>query len=252
MLGKPKYRAIAWGLCLSAGSCGIALAAPALSTQSGTLQSLTTPLVSGLLLTIGLLGILLEMQTLHGIAGLIALGALGLFFGSHVAAGDSGLLVVALALIGLLAILYELHVVPGHAAPGIFGGIALLLSILLAFGLPMFFIALQTVATAIVLTVVLFYLATLAWPENAWIKKITFTGAQGHDYVTSTDFSSLAGRSGIAGSYLRPAGVALIDGSRVDVLTQGEFIPQGTPVRVSRVEGARVFVEPERLSIDKE
>ncbi|MBV8491509.1 MAG: NfeD family protein, partial [Candidatus Eremiobacteraeota bacterium] len=34
-----------------------------------------------------------------------------------------------------------------------------------------------------------------------------------------------------------------IDGRRVDVLTEGEFIPQGTPVRVVRVEGARVFVE---------
>jgi membrane-bound serine protease (ClpP class) len=211
----------------------------------------TTPFVSGLLLTIGLLGLLLEMQTLHGVAGIIALAALALFFGAHVALGASAFVIV-LAIFGLLGILYELHVVPGHGAPGILGGIALLLSVLLAFGLPMFFIALQTVATAIVVTILLFYFATRAIPENAWMAKLTFAGAQGADYVTSADYSQFRGKIGIANSYLRPAGVALIDGQRVDVLTQGEFIPEGTPVRVTRVEGARVFVEPFALPSYKE
>lgn len=233
----------------------MALAAPAgadATTQSPLITMLTTPLVSGILLTIGLFGILLEMQTLHGIAGAIALFALALFFGSHVVAGTTSAFVIVLAFIGLLGILYELHVVPGHGAPGIIGGIALLLSILLAFGIPALFVALQTVATAIVLTIMLFYMATRAIPENAWIAKLTFAGAQGADYVTSTDFSALQGRSGVASSYLRPAGVALFDGMRVDVLTQGEFIPEGTPVRVTRVEGARIFVEPIALPSYKE
>jgi membrane-bound serine protease (ClpP class) len=43
---------------------------------------------------------------------------------------------------------------------------------------------------------------------------------------------------------LRPAGVATIGGRRVDVLTEGEFVNAGTPVRVTRVEGARIFVQP--------
>ena len=212
----------------------------------------TTPFVSGLLLTVGLLGLLLEMQTLHGIAGTIAVAALSLFFGAHVLAGASSGFVILLAVVGLFGNLYELHVVPGHGLPGVLGGGALLLSILLAFGLPMFFIALQTVATAIVLTVILFYLATRALPENAWIAKLTFAGVQGHEYVTSSDYSVLQGKVGTASSYLRPAGVALIDGHRVDVLTQGEFIPEGTPVRVTRVEGARIFVEPFALPSYKE
>jgi membrane-bound serine protease (ClpP class) len=89
-------------------------------------------------------------------------------------------------------------------------------------------------------------------PENAWMARLTFAGAQGPDYVTSSDYSSLRGQSGFAASYLRPAGVALIDGRRVDVLTQGEFIPEGTPIRVTRVEGARIFVEPVTLPSYKE
>jgi membrane-bound serine protease (ClpP class) len=44
---------------------------------------------------------------------------------------------------------------------------------------------------------------------------------------------------------LRPAGLATFDDRRVDVLSEGDFVPAGTPVRVTRVEGARIFVKPE-------
>ncbi|MBV9973074.1 MAG: nodulation protein NfeD [Candidatus Eremiobacteraeota bacterium] len=204
----------------------------------------TSPEVSGLLLTIGMLGLLIEMQTLHGIAGLVGVLAFALFFGTHVYAGFSNGLVIGLAVLGVFGILYELHVVPGHGAPGILGGIALLLAVLLAFGIPFFFVAIQTISTAIILTVAFFWLATRYWPENAFMKRLTFAAVQGPDYVTSRDLTFLRGLSGTASSFLRPAGVATIDGKRVDVLTEGDFIPAGTPVRVTRVEGARVFVEP--------
>jgi membrane-bound serine protease (ClpP class) len=212
----------------------------------------TNPAVSGLLLTLGLLGLLIEMQTLHGIAGVIGVGSLALFFGTHVYAGFSNGFVILLAVLGVLGILYELHIVPGHGAPGILGGIMLLAAVLLAFGIPFFIIALQTVATAIVLTVIVFWMVSRAMPENAWLSRLTFLGAQGAEYVASADHTQLRGQRGFAASYLRPAGVALIDGQRVDVLTQGEFIPEGTPIRVTRVEGARVFVEPIALPSYKE
>lgn len=212
----------------------------------------TNPEVSGLLLTIGLLGLLIEMQTLHGIAGLIGVSALTLFFGSHIYSGFSNAFVVVLALLGLIGILYELHVVPGHGVPGILGAIALLTAVLLAFGIPFFFIALQSISTAIILTIALFYAATKIWPENAWMNRLAFVSAQGPDYVTSRDHTALLGRTGSAVSFLRPAGVANIGGERVDVLTSGEFIASGTPVRVTRVEGARVFVEPVLLPGYKE
>lgn len=205
----------------------------------------TSPEVSGLLLTLGFLGLLIEMQTLHGIAGVIGIGSLALFFGSHLYAGFSNSFVLVLAVLGVIGILYELHIVPGHGLPGILGGMALIAAILLAFGIPFFFIAMQTLSTAIILTVIFFYLATRAFPQNAWIAKLTFAGAQGADYVASRDYSHLLGQSGVATSYLRPAGVASVGGTRVDVLTQGDFIPAGTPIRVTRVEGARVFVQPE-------
>ncbi len=204
----------------------------------------TDPVVSGLLLTLGMLGLLIEMQTLHGIAGVIGIGALALFFGSHVYAGFSNGFVVALAVLGLLGILWELHVVPGHGLPGILGAVALFVAVLWAFGLPFFLVGIETIATAIVLTVIVFTLTVRAVPQNAWAHRLALAAAQGPEYVASADHRDLRGRSGTAVSYLRPAGIASIDGRRVDVLTEGEFIAQGTPIRVVRVEGARIFVEP--------
>jgi len=204
----------------------------------------TDPAVSGLLLTLGMLGLLIEMQTLHGIAGVIGVGSLALFFGSHVYAGFSNGLVAVLAILGLFGILWELHVVPGHGIPGVLGVLALLLAVLFAFGLPFVFVGIETLATAIVLTVIAFTLVVRAVPENAWANRLALAAAQGPDYVANVDRSDLRGHAGTAASYLRPAGIATIDGRRVDVLTEGEFIAAGTPIRVVRVEGARVFVEP--------
>ncbi len=204
----------------------------------------TDPTVSGLLLSIGFLGLLIEMQTLHGIAGLIGASALALFFGTHVYAGFSNGLVIGLAVLGVIGIVLELHVLPGHGYAGILGVVALFASVVLAFGLPFVLVAVQSIAIAIVLTVGLFVLFTRMVPQNAFVARLTLAAAQGPDYVASEDHRPLLGRSGVAASYLRPAGVAAIDGQRVDVLTEGEFVAAGTAVVVTRVEGARIFVKP--------
>lgn len=205
----------------------------------------TDPTISGFLLTIGFLGLLIELQTLHGIAGAVGASSLALFFGTHVYAGFSNGLVVALALIGLLLILFELHVLPGHGIAGSLGAVILLGAVLLAFGVPFFVGALQALALSIVLTIAVFWLLQRVLPENAFMKRLMFAGAQGPDYVASLDHRHLLGTAGTALSYLRPAGVAMFGDARVDVLTEGDFVPAGTPVRVTRVEGARIFVRPE-------
>jgi membrane-bound serine protease (ClpP class) len=95
-----------------------------------------------------------------------------------------------------------------------------------------------------VLSILCFGIVARIHPENAFMRRLVFVGAQGPDYVASLDHHTLVGRDGIASSYLRPAGVATIDGQRVDVLTEGDFVPAGSAVTVTRVEGARIFVRP--------
>jgi membrane-bound serine protease (ClpP class) len=204
----------------------------------------TNPQISGILLALGFLGLLIEMQTLHGVAGTIGIGALALFFGTHIYAGFADGLVVALAVAGLLGILLELHVLPGHGIAGGFGLVALVAAIVLAFGSSFIFVAVQSLAVAIVLTAIAFAITTRIYPENAFVARLVFAGVQGPDYVAGGDHRDLLGQTGTASSYLRPAGVATIGGRRVDVLTEGEFVNAGTPVRVTRVEGARIFVQP--------
>lgn len=62
------------------------------------------------------------------------------------------------------------------------------------------------------------------------------------------EFESLRDARGIAATTLRPSGKATLNGERVDVVTRGELIERGRPVRVIRVEGNRVFVAEETNS----
>ncbi|TAM75517.1 nodulation protein NfeD [bacterium] len=205
----------------------------------------TDPVVSGMLLTIGFLGLLIEMQTLHGIAGLIGIVSLGLFFGSHVLAGFSNEVVVVLAVLGVLALLAELHVFPGHGLFGILGMLMLGAAVILAFGIAFVGVAIQALSMAIVATAILYVLATRIFPQNAFFRRIVFSGAQGPEYIASADYRGYDGAHGVALSDLRPSGVAELNGHRLDVLTEGDYVPAGSPIHVQRVEGGRIFVARE-------
>ena len=60
-----------------------------------------------------------------------------------------------------------------------------------------------------------------------------FSDKVGHDLV---------GKDGVAHSMLRPAGAAIIDGKRYDVVTRGELIDPKTRIRVIDVKGNRIVV----------
>ena len=57
-----------------------------------------------------------------------------------------------------------------------------------------------------------------------------------------TDRPALLHQTGTAFTQLRPAGTALINGQRVDVVTEGQLIERETPVHVVAVEGMRIVV----------
>lgn len=53
---------------------------------------------------------------------------------------------------------------------------------------------------------------------------------------------ALVGKTGVARTHLRPAGTALIDGERIDVVAEGERIDGGSRIEVTAVRGNRVVV----------
>jgi membrane-bound serine protease (ClpP class) len=65
--------------------------------------------------------------------------------------------------------------------------------------------------------------------------------AGGYDSAPVRD-ADLLGRVGRSTSPLRPAGIAEIDGERVDVVSEGELIETGATIVVCRVDGNRVVV----------
>ena len=61
--------------------------------------------------------------------------------------------------------------------------------------------------------------------------------------ASEAGLDELVSREGAAVTHLRPAGIAMFDDRRVDVVTQGELVDKGSRVRVIKVEGNRVVVE---------
>lgn len=65
----------------------------------------------------------------------------------------------------------------------------------------------------------------------------------GRDFKSYDDSQKpLVGKIGHAHSDLRPSGIALIEGQKVDVVSEAGFIEHGTPVKVMEVTGNRVVV----------
>jgi len=76
------------------------------------------------------------------------------------------------------------------------------------------------------------------------LKRISLAETQDSEAFTSVDNSldEIMGRSGVTKSALRPAGVALIDGRRVDVIASSGFIENGKLIKVVETSGNRVVV----------
>jgi len=57
------------------------------------------------------------------------------------------------------------------------------------------------------------------------------------------DYAAYVGKEGEAQTELRPAGMVLVEGKRIDVVTAGELVERGRRVRVVMVEGNRIVVK---------
>ena len=62
------------------------------------------------------------------------------------------------------------------------------------------------------------------------------------EHAEADDLAYFVDKKGVAVTVLRPAGMAEFDGVKLNVVSDGEFIPEGERVRVSRVEGNRIVV----------
>jgi membrane-bound serine protease (ClpP class) len=216
---------------------------------------LTHPVLSGLLLTFGVLGIFFELKMPGwGVSGSIGVVCLLLFFGGHYLAGLASALDLLLFAIGLILLALEIFVVPGFGLPGIAGLSCIFAGIYLAMvkrPVPEFSWDYQTLNTAM-LTILCMAVAVaigivIIWkmaPESRLKQLMVLSASEQADlgYTASENLEALVGQSGKSLTHLRPAGKALIGDEPIKVQSQGEFIEKNSAVTVVRVAGNKVFV----------
>ena len=148
-------------------------------------------------------------------------------------------LYATLVVVGLLLIGIEVFV-PGGII-GVFGAIALIAAVFTgfyAFGPQGGMIS----AVSIIVFGGLLLMLWLRWfPRTPMGKRLTLR-TDGSSFKAASEPTALEGHEGVAQSDLRPAGIAIIDGRRMDVVTEAGFIRNGTRIRVIKVEGSRVIV----------
>ena len=205
----------------------------------------TNPVVSPLLLSIGFLGLIIEFWTLGwGIAGSIGIISLSLFFGGHIIVGLAGLETIVLFIIGFLLILAEIFIIPGFGLAGIGGIAAILASIFLTFG--NITQATYSILIALGLSIIGFFLLIKYLPSTRTWRKFVLSTEQKKElgYIVGTkDLKRLTGKEGLAITPLRPSGIAEVDGKKLDVITQGEYIISNSKIKIISVEGNKIIVE---------
>ena len=147
---------------------------------------------------------------------------------------------VALILVGLALVAVEVTLVPGLNVVGVVGALGAAAGLVLAFvefgpwgGLG------ALTATALAAG----GLGYLLWESGAWDRFVLADTLRADDDPDEAESRArLLGRTGTALTPLRPAGVAEVDGARVDVETEGAWVAAGSRVRVAALDRRRVIV----------
>lgn len=205
-------------------------------------EFVTNPFVIPILLSIGSLGLILELYSPgFGLPGIAGLSSLLLFFYGHYIAGLAGYESLILLILGIILIVVELFV-PGGIL-GFLGLGSILMSIILAgenvvFMTISLFIAITVAITAMVILVKFF------GKKNRLIGKIVLRDSTSSDqgYVSNLSRTDLLNKEGITLTPLRPSGTIIIGNERIDAVTEGGFIDANAKVIVVKVEGVRVVV----------
>jgi membrane-bound serine protease (ClpP class) len=214
---------------------------------------LNNTIVTSILIMIGFFGLLAEIKSPGwGVPGTAGLVALTLFFGSSYILQLASVIEILMFIIGVSLILLEIFVIPGFGIAGISGIILVFASLFFSLvgGDP--FLDLELVSRAIiqlslslVIALVLIFVLAKYLPKTSVFNKFVLSESEKSvDGFSSHSFAEdLIGAEGIALTTLRPAGTAEINGRRVDVMTESEYVEKDKKIKVLAVDGIRVLVK---------
>lgn len=160
--------------------------------------------------------------------------------------GTLTFLAVIIGLVGFVCIALEI-VVPGGVL-GIIGFAALLSSLLMVAPslTGMLYSILIALGVAIIGMVIM--LKFFSKKLNVFNKMVLSDATDTESgYVSNVNRTELLGKVAITATALRPSGTAMYEGERLDVVSEGAFIPNNTEVEIIEVEGVRIVVRPKSV-----
>lgn len=147
--------------------------------------------------------------------------------------------------VGLLLLLIELFT-PGVGVSGILGIVALAASIIMQFLWGSVSAAMYILAGVLVIIIVSLFLFIRSLQRGRLSRSFVVLDDKIDSSSTSLSGDTarkLIGKTGTCLTALRPSGIALIEGKRLDVITGGAFIDVNSSVVVTDVQGLHVMVE---------
>lgn len=156
--------------------------------------------------------------------------------------GSWSLLTAFLYVVGLVLLLVE-ALMPGFGVAGISGVILVFASIVMISSsfIEAILFLIGTIVVAALLIVAMYRLGY----GKRFVKSMILSTEQKNEqgYVSSKGYEKYLGMQGRVITPLRSAGTVLIEGDKLDAVSEAEFIDKDTQVEVIRIEGNRIVVK---------
>ncbi|WP_300457932.1 NfeD family protein [Desulfobacula sp.] len=213
-----------------------------------------------ILMLIGIGAIYTEIKAPgFGLPGMVGILCLGLVFCNQYLVGLADYTELLLLLIGVLLLGVEVFVLPGFGVAGISGLLFIAAGLVLSFqgfvvpdpafpweGKLLMKNLAQVLGSFMLAFFISLFMIRFVLPQFSKIVNGPYLDAtleSSHVDVT-TALGIEPGDTGLAHTFLRPAGKVMINDKKIDAITRGDFIEQGTIVVIDRIDQNRVIVKP--------
>jgi membrane-bound serine protease (ClpP class) len=205
-------------------------------------EFLTSRVVMTLLLFMGIAGVIIELLVPgFGVPGILGITGFTLYFFGNYVAGFAGSETWILFIVGIVMMALELFI-PSFGILGLIGSASLIVGVVRA-AYSTSHVAWSLGIASISALIVIIIVAVVFKKRGIWNRFIlSDTLSKEKGFIPSANRDSLLGKKGVSVTTLRPSGTVLIDGERVDVVTDGQFIAVNTNIYVVKVDGSRIVV----------
>ncbi len=219
---------------------------------------LSSMAVSGILMSIALISLYLEIRTPgFGIFGVTSIITFLIIFSVNALLGNVGSLEIVLFLLGAILLIMEIFFIPGFGITGITGIVLICLSLILTlqdFIIPKFTwqwnIANENMiilSLSIIISIAAIAVSAQILPKTPLFNKLTLHAEQraenGFAVQTIGDRARLKGLKGVTTTILRPTGKALIENEIMEVQSEGEYIEKDQKIEITDAVGNKIIVK---------